>query len=288
MIIDMHIHPFCKEATVLPSVDEAALRMYGAMRDKDRFKNITAALQYLFGQRSIDDVIAEMDGAGVDKAVIVGMDCTTASGVVLVTNDDLGRFAARFPDRFVPFAGIDPSLGRKAVDELERAAGELGCRGMKLVPPVQHFMFSDARFWPLWEKAIDLGIIVWTHTAHQMSTPGSNALLGHPMLIEPVALRYPELVVVMGHCGFPWPLEAWSLAARHANVYVDISAYPELYNHFPWDAYTKFNAEHKVLFATDNPLAGFKSTLDALDACDISDEFKKKIKGENAERLLFG
>jgi len=92
----------------------------------------------------------------------------------------------------------------------------------------------------------------------------------------------------MGHYGFPWPLEAWSLVVRHPNVYIDISAYTQLYNYFPWDAYTKYGAENKVLFATDNPLFGFKETLDALDACDISPEFKEKIKGKNAERLLFG
>ena len=286
MIIDMHVHPFCKEATVLPGIEEAAERLYGSMRDNERFKNITGALQYLFTQRGVEDIIREMDEAGVDKAVIVGADYTTASGVIAVTNQDVGRFATRYPDRFIPFAGIDPSLGRRAVDELARAVGDLGCRGMKLVAPMQHFVFSDPKFYPLWEKAIELGSIVWTHTAHQMSTPGSNALLGHPMLIEPVALRYPELSVVMGHCGIPWPLEAWSVAARHPNVYIDISAYTDLYHYFPWDAYTKYNAEHKVLFATDNPLFGFKQTLDALERVDISSEFKEKIRGTNAERLL--
>ncbi len=288
MIIDMHIHPFCKDATVLPGLEEAAQRLYGSMRDADRFRNITGALQYLFTQKGVDDIIKEMDEAGIDKAVIVGADYTTASGVIAVTNEDVGRLASRFPDRFIPFAGIDPSLGRKAVDDLARAVGDLGCRGMKLVAPMQHFVFSDPKFYPLWEKAIELGSIVWTHTAHQMSTPGSNALLGHPMLIEPVALKYPELIVVMGHCGFPWPLEAWSLVVRHSNVYVDISAYTDLYRYFPWDAYTKYNAEHKVLFATDNPLRGFKETLDALEGCDISPEFKEKIRGINAQRLLFG
>jgi predicted TIM-barrel fold metal-dependent hydrolase len=286
MIIDMHIHPFCKEATVVPGIEAAAERLYGSMRDAERFKNITGALQYLFTQRSVEDIIKEMDEARVDRAVIVAADYTTASGVVAVTNDDVGRFARQYPDRFIPFAGIDPSLGRKAVDEFTRAVKELGCKGMKLVPPMQHFVFSDPKFYPLWERAIELDSIVWTHTAHQMSTPGSNALLGHPMLIEPVALRYPDLTIVMGHCGIPWPMEAWSMAARHPNVYIDISAYSDLYGYFPWDAYTKYNAEHKVLFATDNPLCGFKETLDALDAVDISPEFKEKIKGTNAERLL--
>jgi predicted TIM-barrel fold metal-dependent hydrolase len=69
-------------------------------------------------------------------------------------------------------------------------------------------------------------------------------------------------------------------------VYLDISAFPKLYNHLPWDAYAKFEAEDKVLFASDNPLFGFQETLDALDAVDISEAFKKKIKGENAARLL--
>jgi predicted TIM-barrel fold metal-dependent hydrolase len=33
-------------------------------------------------------------------------------------------------------------------------------------------------------------------------------------------------------------------------------------------------------------LFGFQETLDALDAEELSPEFKKKIKGENAARLL--
>jgi len=81
-------------------------------------------------------------------------------------------------------------------------------------------------------------------------------------------------------------MEAASLVARHPNVYIDISAYPDLYHYFPWDVYSKFNVEHKVLFATDNPLLSFTETLEALDRVDISDEFKTNIKGVNAKRLL--
>ena len=106
------------------------------------------------------------------------------------------------------------------------------------------------------------------------------------MLVEPVAHKYPDLKIVLGHCGFPWHWEVWSLVVRHPNVYVDISAYPALYNHMPWDAYSKFDAEHKVLFASDHPLFGFQETLDALDAMDLSPGFRQKIRGENAARLL--
>jgi predicted TIM-barrel fold metal-dependent hydrolase len=286
MIIDVHIHPFCKEATVRPRLEEAVQRMFGAHRGRENVEMAVAAFSQLFTQRSIEDIILDMDQAGVDRACIVAMDLSTHYGVELVTNEDVGRFASAYPDRLIPFASVDPSLGRVAVDRLTRAVEEYGCRGLKLVAPIQHFDFSDPKFFPLWEKARDLGILVWTHTAHQRSIPGSDARLGHPMLVEPVALRYPDLQIVLGHCGFPWVWEAWSLVVRHPQVYLDISAYTDLYNHMPWDAYSKYGVEHKILFATDYPLFGFEQGLAALEAVDISDKFKKGIQGENAARLL--
>jgi predicted TIM-barrel fold metal-dependent hydrolase len=286
MIIDVHIHPFCKEATVTPSLEEAIKRMTAASRDKARTEGMAAMLTALFSTHSVTDIIKDMDEAKVDKAVIVAMDMTTHYGVKLVTNEDLARLTSAYPDRFIPFAGVDPSMGRVAVDEFARAVEHLGCRGLKLVPPVQHFDLSDPKHNPLWEAALDLDVPVWTHVAHQLSHPDSDARLGHPMLVEAVALRYPDLKIILGHCGFPWPWEAWSLVVRHTNVYLDVSAYSDLYNHLPWDAYSKYGAEDKVLFATDYPVCGFQQTMDALNEVDISPEFREKILGENARRLL--
>ena len=62
--------------------------------------------------------------------------------------------------------------------------------------------------------------------------------------------------------------------------------YISLYNHFPWDAYSKFNAEDKVLFATDYPVQEWKDGLAALDSVKLTKDFKMKILGENAQRLL--
>jgi predicted TIM-barrel fold metal-dependent hydrolase len=288
MIIDMHVHPFCREASEIPNSEEAFTRMFSTIRNPKRLK----VMKERHGQvssMSITAMIKMMDESGVDKACIVAMDMTSRYGVISVTNEDVSKLAKAYPARFIPFASVDPNLGRKAVDDLEHAVRELGCRGLKLVPPVQCLDFSDPKFQPLWEAALEMDIVVWTHVAHQLSHPGSDARLGHPMLIEPVALKYPNLKIVMGHCGFPWVWEAWSLAVRHPNVYVDISAYPKLYNHFPWDAYTKyahFGAEDKVLFATDYPAHTWEETLQALNGVDISLEFKENILSKNAQRLL--
>lgn len=286
MLIDVHVHPFCKEASITPSIETAIERMIGVSRNKARKEASAAMVTGLFTQNSIENTIREMDQCGIDKACIVAMNLSTFYGVELVTNEDVSRIAKAYPDRFIPFASVDPSMGRLAVDQLIYAVEKLGCRGLKLVPPVQHFDFSDPKHDGLWQTALDLGIPVWSHCSHQLSHPESDARLGHPMLVEPVAHKFRDLVIILGHCGFPWVWEAWSMAVRHPNLYVDISAHTKLYNHFPWDAYSKQDIENKLLFATDYPLVGFKETIDALDDVNISEEFKNKILNINANEVL--
>ena len=284
MIIDFHIHPLCKEATILPSPEGMIERMYGG--DKETFAPQIAGIRWLTEEKSLDDIVHEMDEAGVDKAVIVAADYSSSYGAIMVTNDDVSRMANQHPDRFIPFCSVDPALGRLAVDQLEIAVKDLGAQGLKLVPPMQGFKFDDPRYDPLWKKAAELDIIVWTHAAHQKSTPGTDARLGRPMLVEAVALKFQELKIVLGHCGFPWVWESWSLAARHPNVYVDISAYNDLYDQFPWQAYTADGSESKLLFATDNPIFGFSDCVEAVRKLPISEDFRTAILGANAQALL--
>ena len=284
MIIDFHIHPLCREATILPSPEEMIERMYG--EDKEKFEPQIAGIRWLTKEKSLGDIIHEMDEAGIDKAVIVAADYSSAYGAVMVTNEDVSRMAKQHPDRFIPFCSVDPSLGRLAVDQLELAVAKLGAQGLKLVPPMQGFRFDDPRYDPLWQKAAELDIIVWTHAAHQKSTPGTDARLGQPMLVESVALKFPGLKIVLGHCGFPWVWESWSLASRHPNLYVDISAYKDLYDQFPWQAYTTGGTENKLLFATDNPIFGFSDCVEAVRKLPIGENFKSAILGTNAQALL--
>ncbi len=286
MIIDIHVHPFCNEITVTPNYEEAFERMFRQQRNPQKMEALKSGLALLFEHNTVDNIIADMDRNHIDKACIVAMNLTTRYGVELVTNEDVGRLAKAHPERFIPFASVDPNMGQAAVDQLKYSVEKLGCKGLKLVPPVQHFDFSDPKHDPLWQLAQDLDIIVWTHCSHQLSHPDSDARLGSPMLIEPVAHKFRDLKIVLGHCGFPWVWEVWSLITRHMNVYMDISAYTELYNHMPWDAYTKYNVEHKVLFATDYPLVSFDETLAALNNAEISEEFRNKILHENVGALL--
>lgn len=282
MIIDFHIHPFCKEAT-WPDLKKVAETMWGKGTQKSKF--MLLMLKNLAEKTSIEDYIQLMDKLAIRKAVIVSFNISTAYGITLVTNDDVANLVDRFPKRLIGFGSVDVP-GEKPVEELDYAINSLELSGIKLVPPVQKFNISDPKYDPLWSKMEEINVPLWTHGGHQVSTQGSIAKYGHPMLIDEVALNHPNLKIIIGHMGTPWFWDTYSVVLRHENVYVDISAHPELYNHFPWDAYEKYNIKHKILFASDHPLAHWNQIISAVENMPISDAFKADIYSRNAEKLL--
>lgn len=282
MIIDFHMHPFCKEAT-WPDLKKVAEIMWGKGTQKSKL--MLPMLKNLAEKISIENYVELMDKFEIQKAVIVSFNISTAYGITLVTNNDVASLVERYPDRFIGFGSIDVP-GTNPMGELEYAIGSLGLKGIKLVPPVQKFDISDPKYDHLWGKMEDMNVPLWTHGGHQVSTKGSIAKYGHPMLIDEVALNHPDLTIIIGHMGTPWFWDTYSVVLRHKNVYVDISAHPELYNHFPWDAYEKYNIQHKVLFASDHPLVHWNRIIPAIENISISDTFKDAIYSGNAQKLL--
>jgi hypothetical protein len=282
MIIDFHFHPFCKEAT-WQDLDQIAEAMWGL--NPTQKKRLGVMLTNLATKYSIDNYINLMDKLHIERAVIVSFNVKTALGISLVTNDDIANFVEKYPEKFIGFAGIDPPAP-DALEQLEYSINSLDLKGVKIVPPVQKFDLKDDIYNPIWEKIIDMNIPLWIHGGHQVSTAGSVAKYGHPMRIDDLAMRYPEMTIIIGHMGTPWFWDTYSVVIRHPHVYVDISAHPELYQYFPWDAYTSYNIENKVLFASDHPLCHWNQLIPAVKQLPISESFKKKIFKKNAEKLL--
>ncbi len=72
-----------------------------------------------------------MDGAGVDRAVVVPM---KPPGYHLApANDRVAAAVAERPERLCGLARVDPNLGAEAVEELERAL--VGARSARSLPP---------------------------------------------------------------------------------------------------------------------------------------------------------
>ena len=80
MIIDMHVHPFCKEV-VWDDLKKICKALYGLDPRKEKY--MYRAFRDLKENISIDNYIILMDKFGIDKAVIVSFNIKTAYDLIL-------------------------------------------------------------------------------------------------------------------------------------------------------------------------------------------------------------
>ena len=93
-----------------------------------------------------------------------------------------------------------------------------------------------------------------------------SLLQARPILLDEIALRYPELRIVIAHMGHPWFDEAIAVVRRHPHVYADVSALVGrrwlLYQALV--AAIEYRVEHKLLFGTDFPFFTARQTMEGL------------------------
>ena len=108
-------------------------------------------------------------------------------------------------------------------------------RGLKLHPPLQQFAPNDRIAYPLYEVFAEAGLPVLFHTGHSgigTGMPGGGGIrlkYGHPMLIDDVAVDFPELPIILAHPSFPWQDEAISVCLHKPTVYIDLSGWSPKY-----------------------------------------------------------
>jgi hypothetical protein len=134
MIVDTHAQLWTKE--VIRSLPSEMVKSYSKIFGED------------FGV-TIEIMIASMDAAGVDRAVVVGVDAETTFSYK-VSNDAIYRAVEEGGGRLIGFAGVDPHKGRLALKELERAVDELKLKGLKLMPHLHMLNPNDAKMYPIY------------------------------------------------------------------------------------------------------------------------------------------
>jgi uncharacterized protein len=190
--------------------------------------------------------------APVEKAIVLAFAAPRIG--FDVPNDYVAAYVAQHPEKLVGFASVHPS-DPGAVAALQRAVDD-GLRGLKLAPTYQGFDPLSAEAMAVYEAAQDLGLpILW----HQGTTFVRTAELRYalPLQIDEVAIRFPELRIVIAHMGHPWIDDALVVVRKHPHVFADVSAlHPR-----PWQLYNglvsavEYGVADKLLYGTDWPFA---------------------------------
>ena len=210
------------------------------------------------------------DTKKADKVFILGI-WAPFSGQ-RIPNDFIAEYVKKDPSRFIGFMSVDPNE-KNCINEMERCKNELSLKGLKLLPMYQDFHPLDHKIaYPIYAKAQEMKLPVLFHMG---TTFLREAKLKYtqPMLIEEIALDFPDLKIVIAHLGHTWEKDTIVLIRKQPNVYADISA---LY-YRPWQCYNslrlakEYGVFDKLLFGTDYPATTVESTIKGLySICELA------------------
>jgi uncharacterized protein len=275
--IDCHVHPW----------DDASLESMGGGRK--------GAMSSYFG-RELPPVplsaLAEEYRARDMMAVLLASDDSTSSGLPPVPNAHIAQAVRNHPDVFLGFGGVDPWMGRLALDEVRRIK-DMGLRGLKFNPGRQHFYANEPRFAPLWELAAELGLVCLFHTGMMGNGAGVRGGLGFKLkytapipYLDDIAADHPDLTLISAHPGWPWQDEQLAMARHKGNVYLDLSGWAPRY--FPPQLIQQVNRliPDRVLFGSDWPVITPERWIAEFSDLPFDDDVRQKILLGNAEALF--
>ncbi len=250
--------------------------------------------QILSWQKDPQNLIDFLDEEGIDRAVLVNYVAPDVSGFTEAVNPWVAELCRHHPDRLVPMGSVHPHR----VDDVEAAVDALvglGIRAFKVHPSHQLYhplaylpeFGGDERVGTLWRTLEARGIPVTVHTGTSVF-PGARNRYADPMLLDDVAVDFPNLTLILAHCGRPlWTDAAEFLARRHPNVHLELSGIPpkRLLHYLP----RLESLSHKVLFGSDYPGPGVRSVRGNVEAfldLPIGDAAKRAILWGNAEQIF--
>jgi predicted TIM-barrel fold metal-dependent hydrolase len=276
MIVDVHTH----SPTHVHAVPENEKRTYLGWHSGDPVSTTNSYLDYQTGMAGADvSIVFNIHVPDTERFVGTPGDTNRI-------NEDTADFVAKDSNR-IGFMSIDP-LRHDWKEEMDKSIS-LGLVGIKLGANYQRFDPLSREALALYARAEKMSLPILFHTG---ASPVREAPLqyAHPLVTDEVAIRFPDLKIVMAHIGHPWVRDAIVTIRKHPNVYADVSA---IYTR-PWMTYeamlmaTEWGAMHKLLFGSDFPITTPKYAMARLRAVNeiVEGTNLPKISLEQIEQII--
>jgi predicted TIM-barrel fold metal-dependent hydrolase len=180
---------------------------------------------------------------------------------IWVPDREVAAYVAQHSQRLIGFLSLDPTQPGWQ-DELREGHQDLQLQGIKLMPMYAGFYPNAPELDPLWEYATRNGLPVLLHTGTTFISKAPLACT-LPRLLDDVAIRYPDVKLVLAHLGHPYEGECIVTIRKHANLYADCSAL----HYRPFQLYQslmlvqEYGVWDKVLFGSDYPFTTVDASL---------------------------
>jgi aminocarboxymuconate-semialdehyde decarboxylase len=275
------------------------------------------------GHRDIDYRETVLDEHGVDTQVITFTSPGTqvespdrAVQLARMVNDAFAEVVASRGGRFVALATLPLNDPTASVAELDRASTALGFPGAMLFSNSNGVPLADRRYWPLYEKANELGAVLYIHPIHPLGVEAmeeywlmplvgflmDTTLAAAHLVFAGVMERFPRITWALGHLGGAIPYLAerldrgyYAFKECRANISRPPSEYLKrcYYDTVNFDVNAldlaiKFAGTGHILAGSDYPhqIGSLRQMIDAIATLNISETEREEIYGGNAARIL--
>jgi predicted TIM-barrel fold metal-dependent hydrolase len=245
-----------------------------------------------------DRWVAELDRHQVNRLALIASVPGDAASVAAAV--------ARHPRRFVGFFMVDPTKPDAVATARTAVAG--GMRAICLFPAMHRYPIQDERVTALFDVAASApGTAVFVHCGVLsvgvrkklgLASP-FDIRFGNPLDLHAVALRYPQVPIIIPHFGAGLFREALMVADLCPNVLLDTSSSNSWIKYVGLSLAAVFRralavtGPERLLFGTDSsffPRGWVRDVYEqqsaALDAINISAEARDRIFSGNFNRLF--
>lgn len=245
MLVDVHSHYFLYPEHFTPDF----------VRESKRGRNYEIDLTVRWEEYAAGATAATRTVVFGGKAKLAGL---------WTPDSEVAGYVAKNPDRLIGFLSLDPTQPGWQ-DELREGHQHLKLKGIKLMPMYAGFFPNSRDLDPLWEYATkhNLPVLLHTGTTFISKAPLECTL---PRLLDDVAIRFPNVKMILAHLGHPYEGECVVTIRKHANLYADCSAL----HYRPFQLYhslmlvQEYGVWDKVLFGSDYPFTTVDASLEGM------------------------
>ena len=157
----------------------------------------------------------------------------------------------RFPSKILPAMIVNPLRGFEEVQRVVAYHERYGVRCLR-IPPFRYTLPpTDRAYWPFYVKALELNLAVSMNAG--MPGPRRPGHVQNPIHYDEVAFHFPDLRLIMTHCGQPWIDEAISTITHWDNVYMCCCAVAPKYWPEDFVRFINTRGREKMMFGTEYP-----------------------------------
>jgi predicted TIM-barrel fold metal-dependent hydrolase len=238
------------------------------------------------GGVTIDDYLRKMDRADIERSLLIAVRAgdRRMRGSFEVPYESVAHWCRLYPDRFSGVAGADPFRGMEQLRDLEFAVRELGFVGAHLYPHWFKLAPNAALYYPIYAKCCELDIPVMMQVGQNLIYQKEVRLpsVARPILLDQIAIDFPELKLIGIHVGTPWADEMIAMAWKHANVFIGLDAYAPKHLEASIVRYMNTYGSDKVMWGSDWPVIDPERGVREMQAHNLRPDSYRKVMRDNA------